>query len=108
MLMISRGLPIESVRCFCNASPVIWNWRQSQKIDVDRAISVALQGLVQQVQEQTGGCHILPEMDEFQTVVADGTYGVRSVPPMDRDRTGSGRACLSHMPSKSAGRRRWR
>jgi hypothetical protein len=36
--------------------------RQSQKIDVDRAISVALRGLVQQAQKQTGGCHILPEI----------------------------------------------
>src|SRR5215467_12681202 len=28
--------------------------------------------------------------------------GVRSVPPKDRARTGSGRACLSHTPSKAA------
>jgi len=107
MLIAARGLPVEKRSLFLQrvASDLELR-RQSQKIDVDRAISVALRGLVQQAQKQTGGCHILP--DEFQTVVADGTYGVRSVPPMDRDRTGSGRACLSHMPSKSAGKRRWR
>ena len=71
MLIAARGLPGEKRSLFLQRVASDLELRQSQKIDVDRAISVALRGLVQQAQKQTGGCDILPDMDEFQTVVAE-------------------------------------
>ena len=52
MLIAARGLPVEKRSVFLQrvASDLELR-RQSQRIDVDRAISVALRGLVQQAQK---------------------------------------------------------